>query len=112
MEALRSLTVDQSTCHLRASSVAFLNPYLVRDYHKQYYVPHNLSLIITGKMSKGTPSILSVLQEQVEPSILAHGQNHGPKTCRLEATLLRNSERQPTTDCEVSSRDSDLPREG
>jgi len=30
-------------------------------------------------MSKGTPSILSVLQEQVEPSIIAHGQNHGPR---------------------------------
>ena len=30
-------------------------------------------------MSEGTPSILSVLQEQVEPSIIAHGQNHGPK---------------------------------
>ena len=30
-------------------------------------------------MSKGTPSILSVLQERVEPSIFAHGQNRGPK---------------------------------
>lgn len=30
-------------------------------------------------MSKGTPSILSVLQEQVEPSIVAHQQNRGPK---------------------------------
>ena len=56
-----------------------LSTHLVRDYHKQYYVPHNLTLIITGKMSKGTPSILSVLQEQVEPSIVAHGQNHGPR---------------------------------
>lgn len=62
MEALRSLTVEQ-----------------IRDYHKRYYVPHNLSLIISGKMSNGTPSILSVLQDQVEPSIIAHGQNHGPR---------------------------------
>ena len=30
-------------------------------------------------MSEGTPSILSVLQEQVEPNIIDHGQNHGPK---------------------------------
>ena len=30
-------------------------------------------------MSKGTPSILSVLQDQVEPSIVAHQQNHGPR---------------------------------
>lgn len=79
MEALRSLTVEQSMCpNLRTSSV-LLNLYSVRDYHKQYYVPHNLSLIITGKMSKGTPSILSVLQDQVEPNIVAHQQNRGPR---------------------------------
>ena len=58
---------------------SLLSPYLVRDYHKQYYVPHNLSLIVTGKMSKGTPGILSVLQDQVEPSIIAHGKSHGPR---------------------------------
>lgn len=79
MEALRSLTVEQSTCTNLTRRVYFPEPPIVRDYHKQYYVPHNLSLIITGKMSKGTPSILSVLQERVEPSIVAHGQNHGPK---------------------------------
>ena len=80
MEALRTLTVEQSTCPiLRALNSVLLNLHLVRDYHKQYYVPHNLTLIITGKMSKGTPSILSVLQEQVEPSIVAHGQNRGPR---------------------------------
>jgi len=80
MEALRSLTVEQSAWPKPMSlQYVLLNPLLVRDYHKQYYVPHNLSLVIAGKMSKGTPSILSVLQDQVEPSIVAHGQNHGPK---------------------------------
>ena len=80
MEALRTLTVEQSTSSKPMSLESVpLNPCLVRDYHKQYYVPHNLSLVIAGKMSKGTPSILSVLQEQVESSIVAHGQNHGPK---------------------------------
>lgn len=80
MEALRSLTVEQSMCTSKpAFGSFFLNLLLVRDYHKQYYVPHNLSLVITGKMSKGTPAILSVLQEQVEPSIIAHGQNRGPR---------------------------------
>jgi Zn-dependent M16 (insulinase) family peptidase len=49
----------------------------VRDYHGTYYVPHNLSLIITGKLSGGTTSLLSVLQEKVEPSIIEHGQNVG-----------------------------------
>jgi len=80
MEALRSLTVDQSMCSKPTSlKCVLLNSRLVREYHKQYYVPRNLSLVISGKMSKGTPSILSVLQEQVEPSIVAHGQNHGLK---------------------------------
>ncbi|KAI9572885.1 Metalloenzyme, LuxS/M16 peptidase-like protein [Boletus coccyginus] len=61
MEALRILTVEQ-----------------IRQYHSTYYVPHNLSLIVTGKLSSGTKSLLSVLQERVEPSIIAHGQNQGP----------------------------------
>ncbi|KAJ4486251.1 Metalloenzyme, LuxS/M16 peptidase-like protein [Lentinula aciculospora] len=62
MEALRRLTVEQ-----------------IREYHKSYYVPHNLSLIVTGKLSSGTASLLSVVQEQVEPSLIAHGHNRGPK---------------------------------
>jgi Zn-dependent M16 (insulinase) family peptidase len=51
----------------------------VRNYHKTYYVPHNLSLIVTGKLSSGTSSLLKVIQEQIEPSIVAHGQNQGPR---------------------------------
>ncbi|KAF8140174.1 Metalloenzyme, LuxS/M16 peptidase-like protein [Boletus edulis] len=62
MDALRVLTVEQ-----------------IRQYHNTYYVPHNLSLIVTGKLSSGTRSILSVLQEKVEPRIIAHGQNQGPR---------------------------------
>lgn len=42
-------------------------------------MPHNLSLIVAGKLSSGTESLLSVVQEQVEPSLIAHGQNRGPK---------------------------------
>ncbi|KAJ6519911.1 Metalloenzyme, LuxS/M16 peptidase-like protein [Mycena sanguinolenta] len=62
MEALRVLTVEQ-----------------IRQYHGTYYVPHNLSLIVTGKLSSGTSTLLSVVQEQVEPSLIAHGQNSGPR---------------------------------
>jgi hypothetical protein len=39
-------------------------------------------------MSKGTPSILSVLQEQVEPSIIAHGQNRGPRPAGWKRPFL------------------------
>ncbi|KAL0951071.1 hypothetical protein HGRIS_007809 [Hohenbuehelia grisea] len=62
MEALRVLTVEQ-----------------IRDYHRTYYVPHNLTLIVTGKLSEGTSSLLKVLQEQVEPSIISHGDARGPR---------------------------------
>lgn len=51
----------------------------VRDYHRQYYVPHNLSLIVAGKIAGGTEALLSVIQNEVEPSIIAHGQNKGPR---------------------------------
>lgn len=51
----------------------------VRDYHHTYYVPHNLTLIVSGKLASGTSSLLDVIQQRVEPSIVAHGQNRGPK---------------------------------
>jgi Zn-dependent M16 (insulinase) family peptidase len=59
MEALRVLTVDT-----------------IRDYHGSYYVPHNLCLIVAGKLS--TEALLDVLQKQIEPTIVHHGQAHGP----------------------------------
>lgn len=62
MEALRFLTVEQ-----------------IRKYHGTYYVPHNLSLIVTGKLSNGTRSLLSVIQDKVEPTIIAHDQGRGPR---------------------------------
>ncbi|KAI0080089.1 hypothetical protein K474DRAFT_1590638 [Panus rudis PR-1116 ss-1] len=62
MEALRSLTVEK-----------------IRDYHRTYYVPHNLTLIVAGKLASGTRSLLDVVQEKIEPSVVEHGQNKGPK---------------------------------
>ncbi|CUA75459.1 putative protein C3H1,02c [Schizosaccharomyces pombe 972h-] [Rhizoctonia solani] len=55
MEALRVLKVDQ-----------------IRDYHKSYYVPYNLCLIVSGKMN--TSELLHVLQTKVEPQIVKHNQ--------------------------------------
>ena len=78
MEALRVLNVEQSISSIDISSLTYTH-FTVRQYHSTYYVPHNLSLIVTGKLSSGTRSLLSVLQEKVEPSIIAHGQNQGPR---------------------------------
>ncbi|KAE9411017.1 hypothetical protein BT96DRAFT_952834 [Gymnopus androsaceus JB14] len=74
MEALRKLTVEQ-----------------IREYHASYYVPHNLSLIVAGKLSSGTESLLSVVQEQVEPNLIAHGQKHGPKPSGWKRPFVETS---------------------
>jgi Zn-dependent M16 (insulinase) family peptidase len=50
---------------------------IVRKYHASYYVPHNLCLIVAGKLS--TAALLNTIQTQVEPSIAAHNQMHGPR---------------------------------
>src|SRR5260370_11980924 len=75
---LRKLTVEQSNWFLCSSPNQYWQ-FSVRDYHKTYYVPHNLSLIVTGKFSRGTETLLSLVQNKIEPSIIAHGQNKGPK---------------------------------
>jgi len=80
MEALRKLSVEQ-----------------IRDYHGTYYVPHNLSLVVAGKMSNGTQSLLKVVQEQVEPIIVAHNQNKGsrPKGWQRPFTETASARRGP-----------------
>ncbi|EJU02584.1 hypothetical protein DACRYDRAFT_21645 [Dacryopinax primogenitus] len=60
MEALRNLDIHQ-----------------IRKYHSTYYAPHNLCVIMMGRLS--TKDLLNVLQSQVEPRIIAHGQAHGPR---------------------------------
>ncbi|KAA1091647.1 hypothetical protein PGT21_036499 [Puccinia graminis f. sp. tritici] len=59
MEALRVLTVEQ-----------------IREYHQYYYRPHNLQLIVTGKLKP--TQLLEVLNSQVEPSLIQHGHNQVP----------------------------------
>ncbi|ETW86965.1 Metallo peptidase M16 [Heterobasidion irregulare TC 32-1] len=77
--ALRKLTVEQ-----------------IRAYHAKYYVPHNLTLIVAGRLPSGTETLLSVIDKQVEPSIIAHGQAKGPspegwKRPFLETPSVRRS---------------------
>ncbi|KLO20262.1 hypothetical protein SCHPADRAFT_817077 [Schizopora paradoxa] len=60
MENLRVLSIEQ-----------------IRNYHGTYYVPQNLALIVGGKFIGGTEELLSVVNEQIEPTIVSHGQNKG-----------------------------------
>ena len=80
MKALRELTVEQSKRISQYILVMILTPSLisVREYHGSYYVPQNLTLIVAGKLASGTNTLLDVVQNRVEPSVIAHGQNHGP----------------------------------
>jgi len=79
MDALRVLTPQQSKLHPSTAQFTNTEQVTVRDYHSSYYVPHNLALIVAGKLSSGTSSLLKVVQEQVEPSLIDHKQNHGPR---------------------------------
>ncbi|TIA96259.1 hypothetical protein E3P94_02416 [Wallemia ichthyophaga] len=58
MEALRVLTADK-----------------VRDFHKKYYAPHNLSLVVTGDIP--TDKLLDVMQNVIEPRIISDAKERG-----------------------------------
>ncbi|PVF93786.1 hypothetical protein CPB86DRAFT_714671 [Serendipita vermifera] len=60
MEALRKLSLTE-----------------IQAYHSKYYAPHNLCLVITGRMS--THSLLQQVQDTIETRAIVHGQNKGPK---------------------------------
>jgi Zn-dependent M16 (insulinase) family peptidase len=92
MDALRKLTVEQ-----------------IRDYHKTYYVPHNLSLIVAGKFSNGTETLLSLVQDKVEPSIIAHGQNQGPKPPGWKRPFLETPSAQREPIAELIERTVEFP---
>lgn len=42
-------------------------------------MPHNLSLIVSGKFKDGTESLLSAVQNEVEPSLIQKGWNKGAR---------------------------------
>jgi Zn-dependent M16 (insulinase) family peptidase len=42
-------------------------------------VPHNLTLIVCGKLASGTKTLLQVAQDKIEPSLIEHGQNKGAR---------------------------------
>jgi len=60
MEALRELDLDQ-----------------IKKYHSAYYAPHNLGLVVTGRLS--TKALLEEIQQTIEARAISHGQNLGIK---------------------------------
>ena len=61
---------------------------LVREFHGTYYVPHNLTIVVLGKFASGTPSLLQLVQDEIEPSLIAHGQNKGPRPAGWKRPFL------------------------
>lgn len=94
MEALRVLTVEKSAsaefCPFSSNlylSLIFLDA--VRTYHKSYYLPHNLVLVVTGPIDPS--SLLEVLNRDVEPSFLSHGQANGPRPNGWKRPFLKTA---------------------
>lgn len=84
MGALRELDVQQSQLLYpgllyESSLILRCSNHEVRDYHAKYYVPHNLSLIVAGSFNSGTKSLLSVVQDKIEPTLIANGYNKGAR---------------------------------
>lgn len=84
MKDLRGLTVEQSKYRIRgyihviSGLLWLMSTHLssVNEYHKTYYHPHNLQLIVTGKVDP--TALLNALNDDVEPSLIKHGQDHIP----------------------------------
>jgi hypothetical protein len=53
--------------------------------------------MVTGKLSSGTLSLLDVLQQKVEPSLISHGQNNGsrPQGWRRPFVETESAQRPP-----------------
>ena len=62
-----------------------------------------MTLIVAGKLASGTQTLLDVVQEQIEPSLIAHGQNQGPRPPGWKRPFLDtpSAERKPLTETVV-----------
>jgi Zn-dependent M16 (insulinase) family peptidase len=49
----------------------------IKEYHKSYYVPHNVCLVVTGRLS--TQALLEEVTKTVEAQAVLHQQDHGVK---------------------------------
>ncbi|KAK7694817.1 hypothetical protein QCA50_002005 [Cerrena zonata] len=92
MEALRALTIEQ-----------------IREYHHTYYVPHNLTLIVAGKLASGTESLLDVVQDKIEPRIVEHKQNNGPKPAGWKRPFVETASAQRGPISETVKADVEFP---
>ena len=70
-----------------------LNIEKIRNYHSSYYRPHNICLFATGKIDP--EKLLKVLQEEVEPSILKHGQDKGPRPTNWKRPFMETASAVP-----------------
>lgn len=63
-------------------------------------MPHNLTLIVAGKLASGTGSLLDVVQNQIEPRVIEHKQNNGPKPAGWKRPFIEtpSAQRGPIAD--------------
>lgn len=89
MEALRKLTIDESELVIVVPTVNSKLQLLVRKYHTSYYVPHNLCLIVSGKLS--TEALLNTIQQEIEPRIKDHNQANGSRPAGWKRPFMETS---------------------
>jgi len=65
--------------------------------------------VVSGKLSSGTETLLSVVQNEVEPSIIAHGQNQGPRPPGWKRPFLETSSAQREPIAEFIERTVEFP---
>jgi Zn-dependent M16 (insulinase) family peptidase len=86
-----------------------INGFKVRQYHGSYYLPHNLSLIVTGKLSGGTLGLLEKIQQDVETSIVKSGHAHGPRPDGWKRPFLETPSSRRTPIREAIARTVEFP---
>lgn len=60
----------------------------VQAYHDKFYVPHNLCVIVFGKFTGGTESLLSAIQQNIEPALIEHGYSGGHQPSSWKRSTL------------------------
>lgn len=84
------MTVEQGVIFLLVYALSSNHYSEVRNYHKKYYVPGNLCLLVSGKIGGGTECLLSAIEHEVEP-ILTKKRHDGGQYLRRQSRVLVNA---------------------
>ena len=90
LKGLRGLTVEQGVTFLLVYALNSNHYSEVRKYHKKYYVPGNLCLLVSGKIGGGTEYLLSAIEHEIGPNLTKKCHDDG-RYLRRQAGVLVNA---------------------